>query len=132
LRIWDIDDGRTVKSLVGHSDVVEAVAAIDKRRIVSASADGTLRIWDTETGTTLRVITGHEDWVLGVAALDRRRVASVSADGNTCVWEAQSGDRLANFGLDVEATAIAVAADHETLVVGDAEGRVHFLYFQRP
>jgi WD40 repeat protein len=54
LKVWDINSGRELATLVGHSGVVEGVAVTpDGERIVSASLDTTLKVWDLESGTII-------------------------------------------------------------------------------
>ena len=73
LKVWDLEAGRELRTLAGHSHCVNSVAvSADGRRAVSASADTTLKVWDLETGRELRTLAGHSSWVYGVA---------VSADG---------------------------------------------------
>jgi WD40 repeat protein len=51
LKVWDLESGRAIKTLQGHSDYVYGVAFTgDGRRAVSASHDNTLKVWDSETG----------------------------------------------------------------------------------
>jgi Sec-independent protein secretion pathway component TatC len=51
LKVWDLETGRELRTLSGHSGEVWGVAVSgDGRRAVSASSDRTLRVWDLETG----------------------------------------------------------------------------------
>ena len=60
LRLWDLGTGQTIHELLGHMDVVRAVAVTpDGRRAVSASNDQTLRLWDLGTGQTIHEFQGH-------------------------------------------------------------------------
>ena len=57
LKIWDLESGREVRTLAGHSDAVWGVAVTpDGRRAVSASEDHTLKVWDLESGRELRTL----------------------------------------------------------------------------
>ena len=54
LKVWDLDSGRELRTLAGHSDYVRGVAVTaDGRRAVSASDDNTLKVWDLESGTVI-------------------------------------------------------------------------------
>ncbi|MGW2698660.1 hypothetical protein [Streptomyces sp. NPDC001340] len=49
LRIWELETGRCLDVLRGHTDSVTSVAFTpDGQGIVSASADGTVRVWPLE------------------------------------------------------------------------------------
>ena len=60
LKVWDLESGRALRTLEGHSDWVNGVAVTpDGRRAVSASWDKTLKVWDLESGRALRTLEGH-------------------------------------------------------------------------
>ena len=56
--MWDLESGRELRTLDGHSAAVNGVAVTpDGRRAVSASEDNTLKVWDLETGEVLATFT---------------------------------------------------------------------------
>ena len=58
LKVWDLDSGRELRTLTGHSGSVTAVAVTpDGQRAVSASEDNTVKVWDLETGEVLATFT---------------------------------------------------------------------------
>jgi len=47
VKVWDSQSGQELLTLAGPTDAVSSAAiSRDGRRIVSASADGTIRVWD--------------------------------------------------------------------------------------
>jgi WD40 repeat protein len=49
LKVWDLETGRALRTLEGHSNWVRGVAVTsDGQRAVSASYDHTLKVWDLE------------------------------------------------------------------------------------
>ena len=73
LKVWDLESGRELRTLEGHSAWVNGVAVTpDGRRAVSASGDKTLKVWDLESGRELRTLEGHSAWVTGVAVTPGR------------------------------------------------------------
>ena len=60
LKVWEVESGRELRTLEGHTDWVYGVALSgDGRRAVSASWDKTLKVWEVESGRELRTLEGH-------------------------------------------------------------------------
>jgi WD40 repeat protein len=58
LRVWDVETGRELRTLKGHTDAVNGVAVSGNgTRVVSASWDNTVRVWDVETGESIATFT---------------------------------------------------------------------------
>ena len=78
--LWDLESGKTLRTLAGHRDWVVAVAVIPNGHgAVSASYDRTLRVWDLESGQTVHTLEGH----VAKAWLAERRALLVLDD----IWE---------------------------------------------
>ena len=62
LKVWELESGRALRTLKGHTDSVIGVAVTpDGKRAVSASWDKTLKVWDLESGEALATFTGEAD-----------------------------------------------------------------------
>ena len=94
--MWDLESGRELRTLKGHTDHVNGVALSgDGRLAVSASDDETLKVWEVESGRELRTLQGHAGPVDGVALSgDGRLAVSASDDGTLKVWDVESGREL--------------------------------------
>jgi WD40 repeat protein len=56
--VWDLETGRELRVLEGHSSPVYGVTVTaDGRSVVSASWDRTLKVWDLESGACLATFT---------------------------------------------------------------------------
>jgi small GTP-binding protein len=89
VRLWDVETGRCLRVLEGHTERVYCVAwSPDHRRAFSGADDKTVRLWDVETGRCLRVLEGHTDHVRSVAwSADPRRTFSGDQNGGIRVWD---------------------------------------------
>jgi len=121
VRLWDVSAHVCIATLVGHTEVVAALAVTNDGRLASASHDDSVRLWDTATGTcagvlpsTFQVIalTALSDGTLVGGAqffdsIDVRRIAGWQdfsrLDGHTCpvtALVALPGNRLASASGD--------------------------------
>jgi WD40 repeat protein len=54
VKIWELETGRLIRTLQGHSDAISSVAiSPDGKKIASSSDDKTVKLWDFETGNLL-------------------------------------------------------------------------------
>ncbi|MFI5364282.1 MAG: TIR domain-containing protein [Candidatus Binatia bacterium] len=96
VRLWDLETGRCLRVLEGHTATVWSVVwNADQRRAVSGADDKAVRLWDLETGRCLRVLVGH---TLGINCLalgtDQRRVLSGADDSTVRLWDLETGQSL--------------------------------------
>jgi WD40 repeat protein len=82
LKVWEVQSGREVRTLAGHSDWVRGVAlSADGKRAVSASRDNTLKVWDVESGAC--IATFHCDGVAPCCAfVDEHRILAGDEGGH--------------------------------------------------
>ncbi len=119
LKVWDLDSGRELRILEGHSEAVYGVAVTpDGKRAVSASRDNTLKVWDLDSGHELRTLKGHSDSVNGVAVTpDGKRAVSASLDYTLKVWDLDSGRELRTLeGHSRSVSGVAVTPDGKRAV----------------
>lgn len=127
LRVWDIDAGRTVKTLTGHSAAILSVAmTADGTRAVSGSEDRTIRVWDLQDGRVDRVLRAHWGAVQGVAlSQDGHTIASISEDRTVRVWELPEGRTRQLFtGHSHQMRAIAWLPDNARIVFSPGDETV--------
>jgi WD40 repeat protein len=81
-----------VRTLAGHSNIVESVAySRDGRLVATASWDRTVRLWDPATGAAIRTMTATQA-VRDVAfSPDGTRLASAGSEGELIVWDPATG-----------------------------------------
>ncbi|MDB4930364.1 MAG: High-affnity carbon uptake protein Hat/HatR, partial [Myxococcaceae bacterium] len=77
----------------GHSDLVSTVAfSPDRRRVVTASFDGTARVWRVDGGgATVTLRAGRRAMTSAVFSPDSSLVLTASMDGTLLLWPADGG-----------------------------------------
>jgi WD40 repeat protein len=99
----------------------------ERRRLATASRDGTVRFWEVPTGRPVGRALFHADEVRGMAwSIDGRWLLTGCKDQTAQLWDA---DTLAPIGapwrLDAEVAAVGFASAG-TCVISTSDGRVHF------
>jgi eukaryotic-like serine/threonine-protein kinase len=90
VRIWDVETGRVLETLWGHSGEVYSVAfsPVDGRWVATGGGDSTVKVWDSHSGNLVRGFRGHEGIVSSLAfSPDGRRLVSGSRDNTVKVWD---------------------------------------------
>ena len=112
--VYDVDSGKPLLILKGHTDDVVAVKySPNGRYIASGGVDKALILWDALTGELLRKNTDHTDYVRDVAfSPNSKLLASAGWDGQALVFDALGGQRVATLGV-ARATAAAPATTYD-------------------
>eukprot|EP00158_Paraphelidium_tribonemae_P008020 Partr_v1_DN28438_c1_g2_i1_m41946 putative F-box and WD repeat domain containing 7, E3 ubiquitin protein ligase len=86
LRVWDIEAGRCVHRLRGHTSTVRCLKMLGGELVVTGSRDNTVRLWDINVGCCLHVFEGHTDSVRCLSHFGDI-VVSGSYDSTVRVWD---------------------------------------------
>jgi WD40 repeat protein len=92
IRVWDLSEGRIIKTLSGHSSWISSVSFNSSgERIISGSADATIKLWDVSSGEVIRTFSGHTLRVNTIAYTGKDRIISGSEDGDIRIWNEVTG-----------------------------------------
>jgi ferric-dicitrate binding protein FerR (iron transport regulator) len=117
VRLWDLQTGRLVQVLAGHTGEVKALAFQPGGPLLASGArDGTVRLWSPTTGAEVRCLRGPAREVRCLAfAPDGQTLASGHA-GIALLWDVASGQKRSTLKAHKLAiTALAYLADGKTL-----------------
>eukprot|EP01133_Synstelium_polycarpum_P014355 gene14355-16939_t len=92
IRIWNIQSGKSVHVLSGHSFRVRCTY-VRGNILVSGSWDTTVRVWDLLTGKCIHTLQGHSFNVWGVQ-FEGKRLVTAGWDRKVKVWDLESGKLL--------------------------------------
>lgn len=93
LRLWEVRDGRCLRTLDGHQLPVTSVClAQGNRWALSGSEDRTIRLWEVLTGRCVLVLEGHTGGIRSVCiSRDCRWGLSGGEDGKLRLWDIGTG-----------------------------------------
>jgi WD40 repeat protein len=91
LKVWEMETGRLLGVLSGHTDLINVCTqSADGRFGISAGNDEILRFWDLRDSICLREISGHHTWVNAIRL----------APDNTYLWSGDYGGRIYTWQVD--------------------------------
>ena len=134
LKVWNLQTGQAERTLLGHSGGVRAITITpDGRRAISASDDKTLKVWNLQTGQIERSLYDHKVFITAnTITPDGGRAISASYDQALKVLNLANGKVEMELDLGARLYRVAMTPNGQTIVVGDDNGTVHFLRWQRP
>ncbi|MDR2078954.1 MAG: WD40 repeat domain-containing protein [Treponema sp.] len=99
LKLWDIVNGKEIRTFSGHRSTVMSVAfSPDGKQIVSGAGDNTLKLWDTDSGELIHTFLGHSDWVMFVGfSPDGKQIVSWAADNTLKLWDTSNGQEIRSY-----------------------------------
>lgn len=130
-RLVNLQSGRILGCLTGHTESVEAVAFLgDSTLVATCSLDNTLKIWDIST-FALRTTCNHEEAVVGMVCHPLQPIVYTSClDGCVRSWDVRTGERLqTQHGHKDGIQAIAVSPDGQHVLTGSDDCTARIFYF---
>ena len=129
--LWELEHGRKLVKLTGHTEVVNCVKMAGNK-IISGSSDATLRIWELifdrneKTGKRIACLDtftmlkdGHKSDILCVETRDDY-VVSAGADSMVIVWN-MAGDLLHRLGGHLGNVRCIYIDEFKCVTGGDAK-----------
>eukprot|EP00812_Abedinium_dasypus_P001265 NODE_1152_length_1230_cov_263.899574.p1 GENE.NODE_1152_length_1230_cov_263.899574~~NODE_1152_length_1230_cov_263.899574.p1 ORF type:complete len:349 (+),score=81.21 NODE_1152_length_1230_cov_263.899574:95-1048(+) len=133
LRLWDLDDGTTLRVFEGHKEGVHSVGlSADNRIILSGGRDGEIKLWNVLAECKHTIVkSAHTDCVTKVAFLplaETPTFVSGSWDLLVKVWDLRCATASADLGADLVGhtaaiSTVAVSPDGWLCASGDMDGR---------
>jgi WD40 repeat protein len=130
IKIWDIQSGRVVSQLQGHSGGIPALVAIGNL-LVSASGDKSMRVWNSKTYEKISLIEkAHNDYIYSIAAIGENQIISGARDRKIKIWDIETGKitghlEMDDSGIAHTSTVYDVASFQDSLILsGSRDGYV--------
>jgi len=95
VKLWDVANGRELRTLTGHSGAVESVAiSADGKTLASGEFDGTVKLWEVAHGRELRTIKVPFRSLLLALSANGKALASGAAQNSVRLWNTTNGREL--------------------------------------
>lgn len=126
VRIWDLDRGKQLQALTGHTLAVTGVAFTpDGERIVSCSRDSSVRLWSVGGGNEIRRFEGHSAEALCLAVSSNGGLVASGSWGAVLLWDLETGQFVKRFdGHHGNVVSVAISPDNGTLLTGGHDGTI--------
>ena len=124
LRLWDVSNGRELRSIYGHTGKITSVAfSPNGRYAISGSGDKTIILWEIHTGKNIRSFSGHDGVVTSVAfSLDGFYILSGSNDKTLKLWNMPTGINVRTFsGHTAWVVSVAFSPDGRHALSGSRD-----------
>jgi len=128
IRVWDIETGKTVRTLrgqigAGNEGKIYAMALSPDGRWLAAAgwtSDDEIRLYDFPTGKLVALLKGHTNVVNGLAfSPNSRYLVSGSGDSNAILWNVKRQRKLYTLsGHTDDIYAVAFTPDSKRVVTG--------------
>ncbi|CAD5226489.1 unnamed protein product [Bursaphelenchus okinawaensis] len=99
IRVWNVNDGTCIHTLVGHNSLTSAMQ-LRNGYLISGNADHSIRVWNVEDGTCVHILTGQNSHTAAVTGLQFIRddlIVSSSDDGIVKLWNIKTGIFICNL-----------------------------------
>lgn len=124
IRIWNMNNPRTLFLLEGHSENSLAVCfSPDGKHLLSGSLDESIIIWDFETREIVHILSGHTGNIYSIVfSPDGKYFASAASDHSIRLWDAESFECLRIFrGHEKSVFSLTFNNEGDLLLSGSAD-----------
>jgi len=123
IKLWDVETGKELRTLTGHSSAVSSIAfSADGTLMISGSEDKTVRLWDVKTGQEIHTLKDHSQGVTSVAfSPNGKSIASSSKDRTIDIWSVSDGSLQKTLKGHAQALTSVAFSPHSALLASGSD-----------
>jgi WD40 repeat protein len=133
VHLLDVESGKDLKQLQGHTDAVNALAFVPGNgRFLSVGWDSSIRLWDTAAAKEVMPFAKPPAFLLGVAvSFDGKNAVTGGTDGVVRVWDLATGKVTQTCKANAEAVyCVAYTAEGLQVFAAGADNTVRLWNLQ--
>ncbi|MCE9534160.1 MAG: WD40 repeat domain-containing protein [Planctomycetes bacterium] len=129
VKIWDMGNGREIRTYRGHKDPVRSVAWSADGKLIASAGGNDIHIWTADDGKLVHTLKGHTAAVNSVSIReDSKALVSGSDDRSIRVWDLDKGKELSivNQGQIVAVIYFVTYSSNGKLIASvNGDGQLH-------
>jgi WD40 repeat protein len=128
-RVWDVNTGKVLLQLKGHTKVASVAWSKDGKYILTAGFDRKLILWDATTGKQVKTITDSPSLIYAVAFTpDGKKAVTGAGERTARVWDLETGKQTAsNSDHGSGVRSVVVTPDGKTFITACFDGGVRLI-----
>lgn len=117
IKIWDVEQGKLLKTLEGHSQAVHGLQITkDERKLISYSSfDNSIKVWDLDSSKIIHSFDNQE-FIRGVLiTADEKKIISYGTtnDYKIKIWDLELGKKSVSVEHDSEVIGVKIATNQK-------------------
>jgi WD40 repeat protein len=132
VKIWDLGNGREIRTYREHKEPVRAVAWSPNGKWIASAGEGNeIHVWDPDTGEVKHKLQGHARPVNALAFNPEKPevLASAGDDQTVRLWDAKEGKELVNLGQQQAVVfGVSFSANGKLLATVNGDGQLNVYY----